>query len=176
MLAFDLIESERSPPKCFTAPKKGIKPSQHFLDKMKIENLATIPAGSGWNGPPPSEQSRAAFDLKVAWKENLSSATFGIGQRQSYQDRTKFTTFRRYPSRVHFKLKCLGPKHSNPNKWNIGHLRFLFIHHLHDHLVEHNLYHLIQQDTLFWQECHQVARSWEEIRKCHGWPDPLSRC
>ena len=86
---------------------------------MKIESLATIPAGSGWKGPPPSEQSRAAFDLKVAWKANFSCATFGIGQPQSYQDRTKFTTFRRYASRVHFKLKCLGPKHSNPNKWNL---------------------------------------------------------
>ena len=147
---------------------------------MKIENLATIPAGSGWKGPPPFVQSRAAFDLKVAWKANFSCATFGIGQPQSYQDRTKFTTFRRYASRVHFKLKCLGPKHSNPNKWNIGHLPLLF----HPSTTSmttwlNTTFTTSLNRTLYFGKhvSQQVARSWmEEIRKCQGWTDPLSRC
>ena len=138
---------------------------------MKIENLATIPAGSGWKGPPPSEQSRAAFDLKVAWKANFSCATFGIGQPQSYQDRTKFTTFRRYPCRVHFKLKYLGPKHSNPNKWNI--LLFRppppwppsWTQPLPPHTAGHSILASMSANS-----SQQVAPSWEEIRKCH-WPD-----
>ena len=148
---------------------------------MKIENLATIPAGSGWKGPPPFVQSRAAFDLKVAWKANFSCSTFGIGQPQSYQDRTKFTTFRRYPCRVHFKLKCLGPKHSNPNKWNIGHLPLLFhppppwppgwTQPLPPHSAGHSI--LASKSA---NSSQQVARSWEEIRKGREWTDPLSRC